>query len=88
MEKVSKNNLFRNKMGVIVNKENQNDELTRRINADLRERAVATAEANDVDLAEDAEYLRDLKKTGRFGWVWIILVVLAVLSLIVIFGGF
>lgn len=88
MEKVSKNNLFRNKMGVIVNKENQNDELSRRINADLRERAVATAEANDVDLAEDAEYLRDLKKTGRFGWVWIILVVLAVLSLIVIFGGF
>ena len=75
-------------MGVIVNKENQNDELSRRINADLRAKAVAVADADDVDLAEDAEYLRDLKKTGRFGWVWIILVVLAVLSLVVIFGGF
>lgn len=75
-------------MGVIVNKENQNDELSRRISADLRAKAVATADADDVDLAEDAEYLRDLKKTGRFGWVWIILVVLAILSLVVIFGGF
>ena len=75
-------------MGVIVNKENQNDELSRRINTDLRAKAVAVADADDVDLAEDAEYLRDLKKTGRFGWVWIILVVLAILSLVVIFGGF
>ena len=49
-------------MGVIVNKENQeNDELSRRITADLRARAVAE---------------------GRFGWVWIVLIVLAILSLI------
>lgn len=75
-------------MGVIVNKENQNDELSRRINADLRAKAVAMAEDDDVDLAEDAEYLRDLKKTGRFGWVWILLVTLAILSLVIIFGGF
>lgn len=79
-------------MGVIVNKKDSQDELTRRINADLRAKAVETADidndGSDVDLAEDAEYLRDLKKTGRFSWIWIVLVVLAVLSLIVIFGGF
>ena len=78
-------------MGVIVNKKESQDELTRRINADLREKAVATADisdGSDVDLAEDAEYLKDLKKTGRFGWVWIVLVVLAIISLVVIFGGF
>ena len=71
-------------MGVIVNKENnQNDELSRRISADLRERAVAAAAADDeVDLAEDAEYLKDLNKTGRFSWIWIVLIVLAILSLI------
>ena len=79
-------------MGVIVNKKESQDELTRRINADLRAKAVETADVendgSDVDLAEDAEYLKDLKKTGRFSWIWIVLVVLAVLSLVVIFGGF
>ena len=52
-------------MGVIVNKQNeQNDELSRRINADLRAKAVENAKVNDdgdVDFAEDAEYLKDLK---------------------------
>ena len=79
-------------MGVIVNKKESQDELTRRINADLRAKAMEnteiTKDGSDVDLAEDAEYLKDLKKTGKFSWVWIVLVVLAVLSLVVIFGGF
>ena len=75
-------------MGVIVNKEQEkNSELSRRIDADLREKALkATRSRNgDVDLAEDAEYLKDLNKTSRFGWVWIVLIVLAILSLISIF---
>ena len=70
-------------MGVIVNKENQqNDELSRRITADLRAKAVAAEEEDDVDMVEDARYLKDLQKTSRFGWVWIVLIVLAILSLI------
>ena len=73
-------------MGVIVNKQNeQNDELSQRINADLRAKAMETASVNedgDVDFAEDADYLRDLKKTGKFGWIWVVLIVLAVISLI------
>ena len=72
-------------MGVIVNKKDNDSELSRRITADLRAKAMETADidgADDVDLAEDAEYLRDLKKTGRFSWVWIVLVILAILSLI------
>ena len=70
-------------MGVIVNKENQeNDELSRRIASDLRARAVAeAADGEEVDMVEDARYLKDLKKTSKFGWVWIVLIVLAVLSL-------
>ena len=75
-------------MGLIVNKEQENNnELSRRISADLREKALeATRDKNgDVDLAEDAEYLKDLNKTSRFGWVWIVLIVLAILSLISIF---
>jgi len=75
-------------MGIIVNKENdQNDELSRRINADLQSKLSGNAriEGDEPDLAEDVEYLKDLKKTGRFSWIWIVLIVLAIFSLILIF---
>lgn len=79
-------------MAVIVNKKEEQDEISRRIKADLREKAIEnteiTKDGSDVDLAEDAEYLKDLKKTGRFGWIWIVLVVLAIISLVIIMGGF
>ena len=77
-------------MGVIVNKENsKNDDLSRRISADLRARAMESSgnggrSEEDPDFAEDAEYLKDLKKTGKFGWVWIVLIILAILALIAI----
>ncbi|MBR2725237.1 hypothetical protein IKF28_00605 [Candidatus Saccharibacteria bacterium] len=69
-------------MGIIVNKENSQDELSRRISADLKDRAVEADDVNDPDLAEDAEYLKDLKKTGKFSWAWFILIVLAILSIV------
>ena len=69
-------------MGVIVNKKESSDELSKRINADLRVKAVQEAEKNDVDLAEDAEYMKDFQKTSKFGWIWVVLIVLAVLSVI------
>ena len=75
-------------MGVIVNKKNyKNDELSRRIDADLRAKALETVggddrDIEDPDFAEDSEYVRDFKKTGRFGWVWVVLIVLAILSVI------
>ena len=73
-------------MGVIVNKENTNkNELSRRIDADLRARALATADIEgeaDPDFAEDSEYVKNMKKTGRFTWVWLVLIVLAILSII------
>ena len=75
-------------MGVIVNKENMNkNELSRRIDADLRERAMASADIEgnpDPDLAEDSEYVKNMKKTGRFSWIWLVLIVLAILSIILI----
>ena len=75
-------------MGVIINKENSDkNELSRRIDADLRAKAMAMADAEDGSgpgFAEDSEYLRDTKKTGRFGWVWLVLIVMAVLSVILI----
>ena len=43
---------------------------------------VEGGEGVETDFTEDSEYLRDLQKTSKFGWVWIVLIVLAVLSLI------
>ena len=74
-------------MGIIVNKENnKNDELSRRISADLRARAQSgmdvRANGASPDLADDAEYMKDLKKTSKFGGIWIVLIVLAILSVL------
>ena len=74
-------------MGVIVNKENDKDtELARRIDADLRNKDASSAKGKKdtavTDFAEDAEYMKDLKKTGKFGWVWILLVAFVLLLLV------
>lgn len=73
-------------MSIIVNKDTERkNRLTERINADLREKAAETADVSeDADLVEDSEYIKDLKKTGKFGWVWIVLIVLAIISLVII----
>ena len=71
-------------MGIIANKdEDRNAQLTQRINADLRAKMSETSKiADEPDAVEDSEYVKDLKKTGRFGWVWIVLIVLALMSLV------
>ena len=79
-------------MGIIVNKnQNQDNEITRRINADLRERAMQTTGEGDSDLpdlAEDSEYVKTLKKTSKFGWIWIVLIILAIISVgFIVFPG-
>lgn len=71
-------------MGIIVNKTDDNTELSKRINADLRARAQSAREADDPDLVEDTDYTKDLQKTSKFGWIWIVLVILAILALIFI----
>ena len=73
-------------MGVIVNKnQEEENELSRQINADLRARQVA--EEQTPDFAKDAEYVKNTKKTGKFAWIWVVLVLLAIASLIVIAVG-
>ncbi len=75
-------------MGVIVNKKEDQDKLTQRINADLRAKSIDTTQIagnEDPDLIEDSDYVKDMKKTGKFGWIWIVLIVLALLALIPIF---
>lgn len=72
-------------MGVIVHKEQErNTELSERITADLRARAQRSSELSDPDLAEDVDYIAETKTTSRFGWIWFVLVGLALLSLLAI----
>lgn len=74
-------------MGILVNKEdNKNEDLERRISADLRAKAAETFDDGEVtDFANDSEYVRETTKTNRFAWVWIVLIVLAIISLVIIF---
>ena len=72
-------------MGILVEKDEDRSELSRRINADLRERAVRSSKQEDVDLVEDSEYLKNTNKTNRFSWFWFILVFLAAAALVIIF---
>ena len=75
-------------MAVIVTKRNHDTELQKRIQADMDQKMAAKGKKRDAgepDLVEDSEYLRETKKTGRFGWVWLVLIVLAIISLISIF---
>lgn len=72
-------------MGILVEKDEDKSELSRRINADLRERAVRSSKQEDVDLVEESEYLKNTNKTNRFSWFWFILVFLAAVALVVIF---
>ena len=72
-------------MGIMVTKEtDDNAKLTEKINADLRERIQSTSEPEDKDFAENSEYIQDLETTSKFGWVWFVLIVLALISLIFI----
>lgn len=70
-------------MGIMVSKDDANSELDRRISADLRARAQSDRR-RDPDYVDDSAYIKDTKKTGRFTWVWFVLIALAILSLICI----
>lgn len=70
-------------MGIMVSKDEENSELDRRISADLRAR-VQSERRHDPDYVEDAAYMKNTKKTGKFTWVWFVLVILAIIALICI----
>lgn len=72
-------------MGIMMTKDiKENSELNRRISSDLRARAVNSNIYDDDDPEEEVPESQERKKTGRFTWVWIILIVLAIISLICI----
>lgn len=69
-------------MGVIVNKDKDSSKLNERITADLRAKSASSSDIVETDYVESADYLRAYKKTNKFAWFWIGLVILATLSLV------
>lgn len=72
-------------MGILVEKDEERNKLSERINTNLRERLESTSKQEDYDGVMDSEYLRNMKKTSGSLWFWAILVILAVAALIIIF---
>ena len=68
---------------IITSNQEKDSRLKQRISADLRQRA-QSSDQSDPNFVEDANYLKDTKKTGKFTWVWVILIVLALISLVCI----
>lgn len=71
-------------MGLMMtSNQEKNSRLNQRISADLRQK-VQVSDQSDPNFVEDANYLKDTKKTGKFTWVWVVLIVLALISMICI----
>ena len=71
---------------MVTKDEDDNVALSRKINADLREKMERTqkADGEDPDFIADSEYFEQYEKTGRFSWIWFVLVALALVSLVFI----
>ena len=72
-------------MGILVEKDEERSDLQNKITADLRRRAGENSLGEDLDLVEDSSYLDGTHKSSASTRFWGTLIVLAVLSLIVIF---
>ena len=68
-------------MGILVEKDEERSDLQNKITADLRRRA----DENSLDLVEDSSFVDGTHKSSTSTWFWGTLIILAALSLIVIF---
>lgn len=68
----------------MLNKQDDNEKLTERINADLRRKVAETASAEATTDFTGADYLSSTATTGKYSWIWIVLTILALGSLIFI----
>lgn len=71
-------------MGIMVTKDDDNSKLTKDINASIRRKSQETMEIDDKDFVGSSEYLKETEKSGKFSWVWAVLIVLAVIALFII----
>lgn len=77
-------------MALFIRQSEDRSELQQRLATELRERAKARAEVDGTppDGVNDSQYLKGTKTTTNLAWVWILIVVLAVVAMIIVmFAG-
>ena len=72
-------------MGILVEKDEERSDLQNKITADLRRRADENSLGEDLDLVEESSFVDGTHKSSASTWFWGTLIILAALSLIVIF---
>ena len=73
-------------MGILVEKDEERSDLQNKITADLRRRADENSLGEDLDLVEDSSFVDGTHKSSASTWFWGTLIILALLSLVVIFA--
>lgn len=74
-------------MGIIVNQQDNRTELQKKIAAELTDKAKKKKAREDdlPDGVEDSAYVEGTQHTGKFAWLWVVLVVVIVIAAIVYF---
>lgn len=69
-------------MGIIVNQQDNRSELQKRIAAELSEKAKKKDDPKGElpDGVDDSAYIEGMKKTTSLAWVWILLLVIAIIA--------
>jgi hypothetical protein len=73
-------------MGLFIRQDDNRSELQRRLAAELNEKARKRAELENQPLPDgvkDSAYVKDTQATSRFAWVWILLILVAVVAAII-----
>lgn len=65
-----------NRMGIIVKQDDRRSELQKRIAADLADKAKKKNDppADLPDGVDDSAYMEGTSQTGRFAWIWVIVI--------------
>jgi len=73
-------------MALFIKQNEQRSELQERLAAELREKAKARAEidATSPDGVSDSQYLKDTKATTSLAWVWVVILIFAIIALAMI----
>ena len=75
-------------MSIILNNQEQQSDLQKRITAELREKqlkkSLVDSDAippSDQD-PEDSVYMKDMKKTTSLAWVWVVILIAALAAIV------
>lgn len=73
-------------MALFVRQDQERSELQQRLAAELREKAKKRAEEDNKlpDGVEDSAYLKGTKTTTSLAWVWILVVLLAIVTMVIV----